>query len=382
MNAPVPIELQQVPPSVADWMRGTARQPNPPMGEGYTAGGPVPINLQAGAPPNLAEWMRGNARQPNPPMGQGYTAGGDVPVSLQGGPWQRGVARQPNPANLDGWFASTSSEDKEKHGAPNVEGAWVEQLEPQLPAYGLLHRKGLPDVKMQILWNAGCELYPSGAHVCQVYAQELGPADLVRFRLPDGSQGRAKAHRVYRTPGGQMTDNPRVIQREAVYKRAWLPASYSEQRPGGISGSWAQVSPADARVGLVHIPGIGTQQAYVFEVRQDPHGRLRANVRWREGQPARMPNNGGGEDAYIVHSSVDKSKWWCRLLPEAANCVRHDITKARKVNPSHGQPLGTVHGSVSAAASRAKVPTGGIWSAIQSGRARLVADRAGIKLVA
>ncbi len=367
MSAPIPITLQSgAPPSVADWMQPVAALPNPPPGQGYSLPGNVPVELQSGAPPSTQDWMQRVVALPNP----------------AGNPVQ----------NLSGWYPSTNSVDYKKNGAP-VGGPWVEQLDPKLPARGLLHRQGAPDAKVQILWNSGCELRPGGSHVCNVYAQELGPADLIRFRLPSGQQGRAMGHRVYKTPGGNYTPNPRALQTKATYKKAWLPASYTEQKPSGIRGTWVQVSNADPQVGIVHIPGMGTQNAYVSSVQRDPYGRFRAEVRWRSPVNANPRPSAGAPDAYLVQTTIDKGKWYCRVLPKAADCVRHDITKGTAapnpaLNPApnpNGEPLGLQRpgrAPVSPAAARARVASGGIVEAIRSGAARLVLDRRGIKLVA
>lgn len=385
MNAPVPLVLQSsAPPFVGDWMGSASPLPNPPVGQGYSLGANVPVVLQSGAPPTTFDWMRSVSALPNPPPGQGYLLGGgpNVPVHLQSAAppstldWMRGVSALPNPGgaqNLSGWYPSTSSVDYQKSGPP-VAGAWVEQLDPKLPARGLLHRQGAPLVKVQILWNAGCELKPGNTHTCNVYVQEMGPADLVRFRLATGQQGRAKAHRVYKTPSGNYTDNPRVLQSNTRLKTAWLPASSTPLKPAGIRGSWVQISTLDPTVGIVRIPGVGVQNGYVFETKRDAYGRLRALVRWRA-TPAKNPAG----NAYLVQSTINKDKWYCRVLPHAADCVRHDITRGRRPNPLALPPTGGT--GVSAAAARASVKKGGILDALVTGKARVVADRQGIRLV-
>jgi hypothetical protein len=305
-------------------MQFPARTPNPPSQGNQSIAAGIPIDLRVGGPPSFRNWMQFPARTPNPP-GQGNQAiSAGIPTRLTwGGSGMQAVGRRPNPVTLSGWYSSTSTADVARHGEPNVVGPWVEQLEPKLPAMGLLHRKGQPDVRVQIMWNAGCALNPGGSHLCTVFAQELGPADMVRFRLPNGYQGRAQKHRVYRTPvGGQLTANPLAIENVVTVKKAWLPASYNETKPTSIAGTWVQVSPSDARVGLVRVPGGEPQQAYVFEVRKDGQGRLRALVQWTP-QPAKNPRAD-----YLVHTGFDRSRLLCRTGMGGADCVRHDIVQS------------------------------------------------------
>ena len=348
----IPLTLQTAPHTTKGWMRAAARGPNPGQGS-QSIVAPIPgAPLTVMPPPSVADWMRAPSRAPNPGQGN-QSIGAPVPTNMQWGhSGMRGVARTPNPEpSLDGWYPSTSSSNAAQHGPPNVVGPWVEQLEPKLPAQGLLHRAGLPDVKVQIMWDVGCQMQPGGAHVCTVFAQALGPADLVRYQLPNGQQGRAQAHRVYQTPGGQLTDNPRVLQNVATYKKAWLPASYTEQKPTGITGSWVQVSPADATVGLVRIPGGVAQQSFVFEVRQDGQGRLRALVRWKQATGDAAVNPPASK--YLVHTGVDKTRLLCQVMPNAPGCIRHDITEANPADNPRGRrgrrgrrrPLGTIRAS-------------------------------------
>lgn len=235
---------------------------------------------------------------------------------------------------LDGWYTTTSSSDYKRHGAP-VMGPWVEQLDPKLPGNGLLHRVGMPDVKVRIIWNTGCQLMPSGAAVCKAFVREMGPADLIRFRLPNGHQGRALAHKVYTTPRGALTDNPRVIATETKYKKAWLPASYTDQKPSGISGTWVQVTPASATVGLVHIPGIGSQQAYVLQVKNDAWGRPRALVQWKSMTSAKRQPNAGATGSVVVTTSRETSTLRDIIAPGSSQRVSHDLTttRSRSGNP-------------------------------------------------
>lgn len=232
---------------------------------------------------------------------------------------------------LDDWYTTMSSSDYRRHGAP-VMGPWVEQLDPKLPGNGLLHRVGMPDVKVRIIWNTGCQLMPSGAAVCKAFVREMGPADLIRFRLPDGRQGRALAHRTYATPRGGLTDNPHVIATDVTYKKAWLPASYTDQKPSGIAGTWVQVTPATATVGLVHIPGIGSQQAYVLQVKNDAWGRPRALVQWRSMTSAKRQPNSGVREGVVVTTARESSTLRDILAPGSAR-VSHDVTSTRSRNP-------------------------------------------------
>jgi hypothetical protein len=428
--AGIPIDLRVGgPPSFRNWMQFPARTPNPPPGQGnQSIAAGIPIDLRVGAPPSFRNWMQFPARTPNPPPGQGNQAiSAAIPTRLAwGGSGMQAVGRRPNPASLSGWYSSTSTADVAQHGQPNVVGPWVEQLEPKLPAMGLLHRKGQPDVRVQIMWNAGCQVKPGGSHLCTVFVQELGPADMVRYRLPNGFQGRAQKHRVYRTPGGQVTANPLAIENVVTVKKAWLPASYNETKPSGIAGTWVQVSPADARVGLVRVPGGEPQQAFVFQVRKDGQGRLRAQVQWSP-QPPRSKNP---RAAYLVHTGIDG-------IGVNGPTVRHDIVQANP--PRRRRPVGTIRatarpttrgsiapaghqgkidpcawnywgkkcqgrlaalcppgtewvkatqqcrpagnpGIVSAAAARASVNKSGVISDVASGRKRIVLDSSGVSL--
>jgi len=278
---------------------------------------------------------------------------------------------------LGAWYQGVSTYTKEHYGPPHGESEWVEYGGARLPAPGVLHRKGAPDLKVEVLSSAGCKMLSSGQQICRVFARQMGPADLIRYRLPTGGQGRATPHRLYRLPSGKITSNPRVIQRTATTKTAWLPASSTGQKPSGLPGSWVELQPGITGIGLVHAPGIGVQHAPVLQVRSDAAGRPRALVRWRQASNPSCSSQNPGVRA--TTTLVHPDKWWCKIIPGARDCVQ------QKIEPNPGCAYATRRNPapVSVASARARASGGrGFLSALRTGRARLVIDRGGVKLVA
>lgn len=284
---------------------------------------------------------------------------------------------------LGNWHKGVSTYTKQHYGPPHGAREWVEFGGARLPTAGILHRTGSPDVKVEVLSSAGCSMLSSGQKICTVFARPMGPMDLIRYRLPTGGQGRATSHRLYETPSGRPTTNPGVIQSRRIVKKAWLPASYTGEKPGGLRGSWVQISSDGPGIGTIHAPGIGAQQAQVLQVKTDGAGRLRALVRWRQ-----SPNPNGfrrtNAGVRVTTTIQHPDKWWCRLLPGAKGCVAQKITPATnpcKCDPPCARSLNPE--AVSAAASRAQMNRGsGVLDALRSGTARVVLDKTGVKLVA
>jgi hypothetical protein len=342
---------------------------------------------------------------------------------------------------LGDWYKGVSTYTKQNKGPPHGATEWVEYGSARTPTSGVLHRRGAPDLKVEILSSAGCTTLAGGQQVCTVFARPMGPTDMIRYRLPTGGQGRATAHRLFQTPSGEVSTNPLVIQSTRRVKRAWLPATYTDQKPTGLRGSWVQLVQGGNDVGTVHAPGIGAQQVTVLRVTRDPRGRTRALVRWQQ-----FPNPNGfrrtnvtAESVRVTTTVVPPAKWWRRLLPGNKSVVKHVVepnptrrivarstrtpVAARRATPLAGHrprsgctsdadcpgdtcfckggsctttdPLGcmpsfAVKGrrgwnpeDVSAAAARARTNRGsGIIDAIRSGSARVVLDKTGVKLVA
>lgn len=316
-----------------------------------------------------------------------------------------------NPA-LGDWYKAVSTYTLKHYGAPHGVAEWVELGSARLPGPGVLHRQGGSDLKVEVLSSSGCTMLPNGQKICTVFARQMGPVELIRFRLPTGGQGRAMPKRLHRTPSGRLTINPNVLQSVTKVKTAWLPASATGQKPATLRGTWVQLTPGIQGIGLVHAPGMGVQQARVYSVSQDASGRPRAFVRWHQGAHpnASRSRNPGGVRVTTTIASPDK--WWCKLLPGARDCIQHKLTQNPRLRAgcttdadcpgdncvcrrgvcTTSDPLGCMPGltargrrgnPISVAAARAtRAPGSGIWTALKKGRASLVLDRRGVKLVA
>ena len=104
----------------------------------------------------------------------------------------------------------------------------------------------------------------------------------VRFAHPSGASGQVTPHRVYITPSGALTSNPKVLRTQTKYIRRWMAAAWGPVRPAHAKGAWVQLSRGDVNVGLMHVPGMPTRPVTVLQVENDMYGRSRALVRHRK----------------------------------------------------------------------------------------------------